>query len=299
MHFVTSLPLRASRCLSLLQQSGQSNICASRRVFKSSRYVVRSASTSVEDDSSRNKTAAMLVIGDEILNGSVVDSNTPWLAKFLRARGVDLVKVEFVPDNFAEIEDSVLRLKKHDFVFTSGGIGPTHDDITYEAIARTLGLRIELHQETVERMKVHYKERGIELNESRLSMANLPSPCEVLPPSKDIWVPLVKAENVYILPGIPRLFTAMIENHADVFRGPGTIFTREILTQFGEGDFSESLRTLASKHSNVRIGSYPNTKWDMSQKANNEGLTYRVKVVIEGRDEGDVEQACSEISKIM
>lgn len=249
------------------------------------------------------KKAAMMVIGDEILSGSVQDSNTPWLAKFLRARGVDLVRVEFVPDSFEDIEDSIVRLRRavsdNGFVFTSGGIGPTHDDITYEAIAKALGLKIELHQGTYERMKVHYAERDIELNESRLRMAHLPSPCEVLPPQDTSWVPLCCVEgNVYVLPGIPRLFTSMIEHHADVFRGHGDIFTKELFSQQGEGDFSEPLRTIASQFKDVRIGSYPNTKWDMS-KGDNQHLEYRVKIIVEGRNKDLVDKASSEIENIL
>jgi molybdenum cofactor synthesis domain-containing protein len=259
--------------------------------------------SSVAGESSEPKKAAMMVIGDEILSGSVQDSNTPWLAKFLRARGVDLVRVEFVPDTFEDIEDSIVRLRKavsdNGFVFTSGGIGPTHDDITYEAIAKALDLKIELHQGTYDRMKVHYAERGIELNESRLRMAHLPTPCEVLPPQDTSWVPLCcVGGNVYVLPGIPRLFTSMIEHHAEVFRGPGDIFTKELYSQQGEGDFSEPLRTLASQFKDVRIGSYPNTKWDMS-KGDNQHLEYRVKIIVEGRNKEIVDQAASEIENIL
>mmetsp|Transcript_8943 Transcript_8943/g.17790 ORF Transcript_8943/g.17790 Transcript_8943/m.17790 type:complete len:323 (-) Transcript_8943:134-1102(-) len=248
--------------------------------------------------------AAFMVIGDEILSGSVQDSNTPWLAKFLRARGVDLVRVEFVPDTFEDIGDSLLRLRRkvsdNGFVFTSGGIGPTHDDISYQAIAKALGLTIELHQETVERMKVHYAERNIELNEARLRMAQLPSPCTVLPPPENSWVPLCCCGgNVYILPGIPRLFTTMIENHADVFRGHGEIFTRELFSQMGEGDFSEPLRRIAAEFKDVRIGSYPNTKWNMSNPAGNDALDYRVKIIVEGKNQALVDEAVAEIDKIV
>ena len=252
------------------------------------------------------KKAALMIIGDEILSGSIQDTNTPWLARFLRARGVDLVRVEMVPDSFDDIADSLHRLRAkvsdNGFVFTSGGIGPTHDDITYEAIARALGLQIELHGETQQRMRVHYDERGLELNESRLRMAHLPTPCKVLPPRSDIWVPLCNvAGNVYILPGIPRLFSAMIENHGDVFKGPGEIFTMELYSSLGEGDFGEALRQVAAdgRFQGVRIGSYPNTKWSMSPNADNEGVDYRVKIVVEGRVREDVQAASEAVSEVI
>ena len=110
--------------------------------------------------------AALMIIGNEVLNGSISDANTPWLAKFLYSKGVDLCRVEVVPDDPAEIAETCLRLRKRvvdGFVFTSGGIGPTHDDVTYSSIAAALGLTIEVHQPTVKLMEKHYAARGIEL----------------------------------------------------------------------------------------------------------------------------------------
>jgi len=133
-------------------------------------------------------------------------------------------------------------------------------------------------------------------------MAHLPTPCRVLPPSSDIWVPLCNVGgNVYILPGIPRLFSGMIENHGDVFKGPGQIFTKELFSQMGEGDFGEALRKVAGegRFQGVRIGSYPNTKWSMSPDADNASLEYRVKVVVEGRNREVVEEAAGAVSEII
>ena len=280
------------------------------RLAGRAKALVRGASASSDAASAPSqqpvKKAALMIIGDEILSGSIQDTNTPWLANFLRARGVDLVRVEMVPDSFEDIADSLHRLRSKvsddGFVFTSGGIGPTHDDITYEAIARALGLEIELHDETRQRMRVHYDQRGLELNESRLRMAHLPTPCRVLPPRNDIWVPLCNvAGNVYILPGIPRLFSGMIENHGDVFKGPGEIFTVELYSALGEGDFGEALREVAtdSRFQGVRIGSYPNTKWSMSPDADNDGLDFRVKVVVEGREEELVKAASEAVEEVI
>jgi len=246
------------------------------------------------------KKAAMLCVGDEILNGTIVDTNTPWLAKFLHARGVDLVRVEYVPDECDEIAESAKRCRakvgQDGFVFTSGGIGPTHDDKTYEAIAKALGLKIELHEETRKRMELHYKERNVELNESRLRMAHLPAPCSVLAPPKGSWVPLVKAGgNVYILPGIPRLFQSMIENHESVFRGVQAC-SSDIFLNLGEGDLAEQLSAIASENPKVRIGSYPNTDWDMN-KGEDQNVSYRVKIQVQGRDEGAVAKAVQAVKE--
>lgn len=299
-----SRPMWTNSAITINNKSYKTNTMAPSRRLWAHRHSIVAGAAEQTDDRSGNIKAAFMVIGDEILSGSVQDSNTPWLAKFLRARGVDLVRVEFVPDTYEDIGDSLLRLKEkvsdNGFVFTSGGIGPTHDDISYQAIAKALGLTIELHQPTVERMKVHYAQRNIELNESRLRMAQLPTPCTVLPPPENSWVPLCCCGgNVYILPGIPRLFTSMIENHADVFRGHGEIYVQELFSQMGEGDFSEPLRSIAAASKDVRIGSYPNTKWNMSNPAGNEGLDYRVKIIVEGRNQDLVDQVAKEIDKIV
>lgn len=247
---------------------------------------------STSGNSSSPPTAAFLVIGDEILSGSITDANTPWLAKFLHSRGVDLIRVEYVPDDVPDIANTCIRLRERvgpqGFVFTSGGIGPTHDDKTYEAISKALGLSLSPHHPTIELMKEHYSSRGIELNESRLRMALLPDPCDVLV-TPGSWVPLVVAGgNVYILPGIPRLFQSMIEAHIDRFKGPQS-HSVSLYSHVGEGDLAKALSGIASAHPKVRIGSYPNTKFDFNNPKNT--LAHRVKLVFEGRDIEAVEAA--------
>lgn len=124
--------------------------------------------------------AAFLVIGDEILRGSVADANTPWLAKLLHAQGVDLIRVLCVPDNIDNIVEALHDLRSRvgadGFIFTSGGIGATHDDVTYAAVARAYELPLERHPPTVDLMQQHYSARGLELNEARLRMATIPTP---------------------------------------------------------------------------------------------------------------------------
>ena len=110
-----------------------------------------------------------MVIGDEVLAGQISDANGPWIAKLLHNRGVDMVALEWVPDDKRAICDAVLRLRERvgdrGFVFTSGGIGPTHDDITYESVAAAFGAELALHQPTVDRMAEHYSKRGVEVRE--------------------------------------------------------------------------------------------------------------------------------------
>lgn len=229
--------------------------------------------------------AALLVIGNEILTGGVADANTPWLAKALYARGVDLVRVEVVPDDEADIAASVLRLRERvgdgGAVFTSGGIGPTHDDVSYQAIASALGTTLELHAPTAERMREHYTARGVELNEARLRMARLPAGAEVLI-TPGLWVPLVALRSVYVLPGIPRLFRAMLGAHLGRFRGPQA-HSAALWTNLGEGDLAVPLAAVAAAHPAVRIGSYPCTG-PLVAGGGPGAAGFRVKLQLESRD---------------
>ncbi|KAI8466434.1 MAG: MoaB/Mog domain-containing protein [Monoraphidium minutum] len=227
--------------------------------------------------------AALLIIGDEILQGSIADANTPWLAKLLYSRGVDLVRVECVPDDKADIIETVHRLRRRvgdsGFVFTSGGIGPTHDDVTYEALAEAFGRKLERHAPTVALMEPHYKARNMELNEARLRMAALPAPADAVLFTPGLWVPLVVLERVHVLPGIPRLFQAMVGAHQDRFQGP--LSSSQVLyTHMGEGDLADPLAEVAKAHPGVSIGSYPNT----AAAAGEGGGAYKVKLAFSSRD---------------
>jgi molybdenum cofactor synthesis domain-containing protein len=282
-----ALPLVSSWARVLPRRVGMCGMRAASHVSRASAAL----STSTDPPS-----AALMIIGNEVLSGSIADANTPWLARLLHSRGVDLVRVEVVPDDAADIGATCLRLQERvgpgGFVFTSGGIGPTHDDITYDAIAAALGLAVQVHAPTVALMQEHYAARGVELNESRLRMAALPTPAEVLV-TPGLWVPLVVAGgNVHILPGIPRLFQGMIEVHVGRFKGPAS-HSVELYADVGEGDVAAPLAAVAAAHPAVRIGSYPNTKFDMNDP--DQKLAYRVKFVCEGRDTAAVEAAAAAV----
>eukprot|EP00897_Mesotaenium_endlicherianum_P006976 jgi/Mesen1/6306/ME000325S05439 len=176
-----------------------------------------------EGDSSNapdvTRKAAALIIGNEILTGKIQDTNTATLAKTLFSRGVDMVRAEVVLDVESHIVDAIHRLRAcvgdSGVVFTSGGIGPTHDDITYAALAAAFGRQLVLHEPTVEVLV-----------------------------TEGLWVPLVVLEsNVYILPGVPSLFTRMLDAH-----------------KHGEGDLAKELTSIATDFPDVSIGSYPATR---------------------------------------
>jgi len=234
--------------------------------------------------------AAILIIGNEILSGSVADANTPWLAKLLFNQGVELVRAEYVPDDKEDIVSTVLRLKErvgeNGVIFSSGGIGPTHDDITYDSLAAAFGVKVEQDAGTVELMQADYSKRGVEPYASRLRMAQLPTPSEVLR-IPGLWVPLVNLQGVYILPGIPRLFRRMVEAHKTRFQGPAAS-TAEFATHKGEGDIAEALTKIASAHPGVTIGSYPKT--EESQK-------YGVLLTLQSRDTAALEAASMAVQK--
>ncbi|KAI3435889.1 hypothetical protein D9Q98_001947 [Chlorella vulgaris] len=243
--------------------------------------------------------AALMIIGDEVLSGSISDSNTPFLAKLLHSRGVDLVRAEFVPDCKRDIVDTVLRLRERvgpdGFVFTSGGIGPTHDDITYASVAAAFGADLHMHQPTVDLMVQHYSKRDVELNEARLRMAMLPMDdgVEVLF-TPNLWVPLVVIQNTYILPGIPRLFQTMVQAHAERFKGPAAL-THVLYSNLGEGDIAVKLASAAALHPAVRIGSYLNTEWE----PNAGKLPYRVKLQLESRNAAALQRAVEAVQQAL
>jgi len=161
-------------------------------------------------------TAGIIVIGNEILSGKVADSNSHYLCRELRALGVDVERMITIPDVIEVIASDVrVMSESYDFVFTSGGIGPTHDDLTIDGIAAAFGLSV-VHCQSIED-RIRRATRG-ELNESLLKMARIPDGATLLD-AGDMWFPLVIVENVYILPGIPELMRKKFESARDRFRG--------------------------------------------------------------------------------
>ena len=215
-------------------------------------------------------TAALLVIGNEILSGKVVDTNSPFLAVELRALGVDLERILTIPDNVELIADEVSRMSSgHDYVFTSGGIGPTHDDLTMEAIARAFGRKLELNQSMMDRIE---RAQGSPPNASQRKMALIPSDAQVID-SGDLWFPVVIVGNVHIFPGIPKLLQKKFQSIRDRFRGiPFEL--RRIYVKPHESDIAEHLNQLLGEFPELMLGSYPR----IGERE------YRVLLTLESRD---------------
>ncbi|RPA85057.1 Molybdopterin binding protein [Ascobolus immersus RN42] len=227
------------------------------------------------------KTAAAIIIGDEVLNGKTTDTNSSWFAKYCFSHGLDLQRIEVIPDDELDIIDSCRRLtQRYDFIITTGGIGPTHDDITYQSIANAFELPLGIHEETVARMKVLSKTKpghkevdweveSPQLN-AKLRMAKLPAGeiVDYIYPCPDLWVPIVKVRNIHILPGIPTLFRQLMDALTPYLPLDASHKSHRILisTPLGESEVAEYLTNLQEmvEPKGIKIGSYP--RWG---RANN------------------------------
>ncbi|KAI0634363.1 Molybdopterin binding protein [Trametes polyzona] len=216
------------------------------------------------------KTAAALIIGDEILNGKTLDRNSNYFARFCFENGIDLKRIEVIPDEEDDIVEAARRLvKTYDFVITSGGIGPTHDDITYASLAKAFDQPLEHHQETLRRMNEMIKARTDltqQTDEQRVArerMALFPARAEVLYIAPDIWVPVVRLEGkLCVFPGIPRLFQRMLDGLARFLPLPPPSerpFRQQVFTELPESSIAPFLTALQArtKDAGVRVGSYP------------------------------------------
>lgn len=237
----------------------------------------------------RRVRAAALVIGDEILSGSTLDTNTQTLARFLSAHGATLARAETIGDDDAEIAECAKRLSaNYDLVFTSGGIGPTLDDRTYGALATAFNLELKLHQPTLQAMT---KFIGADrVNDARRRMATLPTPAEVIE-VEGLWTPLlVVGSNVHILPGVPDLFARMLSAvPLPRLGGAPPRTTLVVHTRWREGEVAAPLRAALDRFPALRFGSYPATTSEARER-------YVTKLVIEGDDAAAVADAAAELA---
>lgn len=207
-------------------------------------------------------TAAILIIGNEILSGKTKDANTPWIAERLKARGVRLLEVRVVPDIEDAIVTAVNALRhKYDFVFTTGGIGPTHDDITAECISKAFGLAHAVHPDAHAKMAESFAARGVEFNAARLRMATMPEGATLVYDPASV-APGFKIGNVFVMAGIPSVMHGMWTNvepylpHAPEFK------SQSVVCRLKEGDIAEELGNIQKKYPDVEIGSYPSAAED-------------------------------------
>ncbi len=204
-----------------------------------------------------NPTAAMLTIGDEILSGRTRDTNMPHLAALVAERGIDLREARVVPDVAAEIVAALNALRaRYDHVFTSGGIGPTHDDITADAVAAAFGVGIGVREDARAILATNYADPARELNPARLRMARIPDGAVLIdnPVSK---APGFSLGNVHVMAGVPSVFQAMLAGLLPRLTGGRPLLSASVRVERPEGEIAGPLAALAALHPAVAIGSYP------------------------------------------
>ena len=215
-------------------------------------------------------TAGLLVIGNEILSGKVVDTNSPYLAAELRTLGVDLERILTIPDEVELIaREARIMSDAYDYVFTSGGIGPTHDDVTMQAIALAFEREVVVNQSMCDRIQ---RARGRPANESERKMAMIPADAKVID-AGDLWFPIVIVENVHIFPGIPELLKKKFQSIRDRFRGV-PFHLKRVFVKPHESDIAHSLNALLGDFPELMLGSYPRIR----------EAEYRVLLTLESRD---------------
>lgn len=222
-------------------------------------------------------TAGIAIIGDEILSGKFVEENAAFLIGELRALGVDLKRIVVIPDDKADIAQTVRELAaRFDHVFTSGGVGPTHDDVTIAAIADAFGMAVVRHPELEARVRAYWGER---LTDPNLRLADIPAGAHLVYGKDQVW-PVVAVENVYILPGVPSLFRRKFVDIRDRFRTEPVTIAR-VYIDADEGFIANDLDHVVAAHPAVKIGSYPR----FSEK------DFKVLVTLEGKGAAEVASA--------
>jgi FAD synthetase len=217
-----------------------------------------------------SKTAGIIIIGNEVLSGKTQDTNSHFLCVELRRLGVEVQKISTIQDEIDLIGEEVAYFsKRFDFVFTTGGVGPTHDDVTIEGIARGFSVPVVRHPEIENRMR---QRLGGDVNEARLRMANVPEGA-VLLATEALFAPVVNIQNVYIFPGIPRILQERFDAIKERFRGAPYLL-KNVFVRYGEGVIASALNELLAKFPHLLLGSYP--VLDLPD--------YKVKVTLESKD---------------
>jgi molybdenum cofactor synthesis domain-containing protein len=202
-------------------------------------------------------TAAVLVIGDEILSGRTKDKNIGYIADFLTAIGIDLKEVRVVPDEESAIVSALNALRAaYTYVFTTGGIGPTHDDITADCVAKAFGVGIDVHPEAVAILKERLAKFGSELNEARLGMARIPHGASLVA-NRISGAPGFWIGNVIVMAGVPAIMQAMLDEVAPKLKTGAKLLSATIRGDVKEGDVGSELGAIAKAYPDTLIGSYP------------------------------------------
>ena len=230
-------------------------------------------------------TAGIVIIGDEILSGKFVEENAAFLIGELRSLGVELRRITVIPDDIDDIAATVTDAsRRFDHVFTSGGVGPTHDDVTMAAIAKGFGTTVTRHPELEAKVRGYWKDQ---LAGANLRLADVPTGAELVYGKDHIW-PVVAYQNVYILPGVPALFRRKFVDIRDRFRAEPVTAAR-LYIDIEEGELAPMLDAVVAAHPAVRVGSYPR----FSER------DFRVLVTLEAGDGGEVAAAFAQLASAL
>ncbi len=230
-------------------------------------------------------TAAMLAIGDELLSGRTKDKNIGHLADVMTMSGIDLKEVRIVADEEEDIVEALNALRKrYDYVFTSGGIGPTHDDITADAVSAAFGLPCEHDAEAMRLLGDMYRTREMEFTDARKRMARMPRGAAHIANPVSV-APGFIVENVYVMAGVPQVFQAMLDNVIPTLKTGSKILSHAVSSPYGEGDIGTLLANVQKAHPETSIGSYP--RYD--------GKKFSTEIVVRARDIAAVDAAAQDV----
>ncbi len=235
-------------------------------------------------------TACLILIGNEILSGRTQDKNLAYIAKGLNELGVQMREVRVIPDIRKTIVDTLNECRaKFDYVFTTGGIGPTHDDITSESVAEAFGVGMYRDPDTAALLTRRTEARGQEMNEARLRMATFPEG-SVLLQQEISAAPGYRIENVFVMAGVPRIMQMMFQEAKPHITGGQRMLARGLAVDLGEGTIAEGLALVQARYRDIDIGSYPQMRQQVG---------FMVSVVLRGPDGDVLDRAHTEIMQIM
>ena len=242
----------------------------------------------VEEAMNSNPTAAVLVIGDEILSGRTQDTNTSYIAKFLGSLGIDLKEARIVGDIEEEIIAALNALRaRYTYVFTTGGIGPTHDDITADAVAKAFGVGIDYHPEALAMLAARYANPA-DFNDMRKRMARIPLGAELVRNSASV-APGIHIGNVFVMAGVPMIMRAMLEDIEPQLQRGAVVHAQTVQARIPEGKIAAGLQTIQKNFPDLALGSYPYYRED----------GFGVQLVARGRDPARVESAALAIEAMI
>jgi len=239
--------------------------------------------------SAKMVTAGVLLIGDELLSGRTRDINLSYLAKFLGEMGIQVREARVIPDVDETIVATLNEMRaRFDYVFTTGGIGPTHDDITADAVAHAFGVGIDHHPEAMALLTAHYARTGAEFNDSRRRMARIPHGASLIPNAVSV-APGFQIGNVFVMAGVPMVMQSMMDAVAARLEGGARMLSRTVGAAMGEGQIAEKLGALQARYPDISIGSYPYYR----------GTVFGTNLVLRGTDSDLLDAAEAELMTLI